>query len=131
MGCCPFQDAVCCSDQIHCCPSKMVCDVQHGKCKKADNSVAILWEKVRIFHIRVDNVEHEPTVQLGPKVCPDHRHSCLNGQKCCPNSKGDGYGCCPDPLVNFHSSCFIRVYLAWRIADTGLNLCFNFELSLG
>jgi len=31
-GCCPLQDAVCCSDQIHCCPHATTCDVEHGQC---------------------------------------------------------------------------------------------------
>lgn len=28
----PWVQAVCCSDQLHCCPQGMTCDLQHSKC---------------------------------------------------------------------------------------------------
>eukprot|EP01123_Difflugia_compressa_P011396 TRINITY_DN4532_c0_g1_i1.p1 TRINITY_DN4532_c0_g1~~TRINITY_DN4532_c0_g1_i1.p1 ORF type:complete len:374 (-),score=50.98 TRINITY_DN4532_c0_g1_i1:26-1147(-) len=31
-GCCPYANAVCCSDHHHCCPSNYVCDVVRGEC---------------------------------------------------------------------------------------------------
>lgn len=31
-GCCPFPDAVCCSDGERCCPNGYTCDVQAGTC---------------------------------------------------------------------------------------------------
>ncbi|KAH9366264.1 hypothetical protein HPB48_008316 [Haemaphysalis longicornis] len=31
-GCCLYKDAVCCDDQIHCCPQGYQCDMQHGQC---------------------------------------------------------------------------------------------------
>eukprot|EP01025_Chloroclados_australasicus_P052650 TRINITY_DN6146_c0_g1_i1.p1 TRINITY_DN6146_c0_g1~~TRINITY_DN6146_c0_g1_i1.p1 ORF type:complete len:474 (+),score=43.42 TRINITY_DN6146_c0_g1_i1:155-1576(+) len=31
-GCCPYANAVCCSDRVHCCPQHHVCDLQNGGC---------------------------------------------------------------------------------------------------
>ena len=31
-GCCPYPNAVCCSDHEHCCPSGYTCDVSQGTC---------------------------------------------------------------------------------------------------
>ncbi|XP_035232783.1 progranulin-like [Stegodyphus dumicola] len=31
-GCCPYTDAVCCADFIHCCPSNTVCDIKELRC---------------------------------------------------------------------------------------------------
>ena len=32
-GCCPYDDAVCCEDKLHCCPFGYKCDIARGKCK--------------------------------------------------------------------------------------------------
>ena len=34
-GCCPFPNAVCCSDYVHCCPDGYTCDVSAGTCLKS------------------------------------------------------------------------------------------------
>jgi len=31
-GCCPFPNAVCCSDQAHCCPQGKRCNLSAGTC---------------------------------------------------------------------------------------------------
>lgn len=31
-GCCPYQNATCCSDKEHCCPNGFTCDVQRSQC---------------------------------------------------------------------------------------------------
>ncbi|KAF2365824.1 Granulin [Trinorchestia longiramus] len=31
-GCCPYANATCCSDKIHCCPEGSRCDVKRGEC---------------------------------------------------------------------------------------------------
>jgi hypothetical protein len=31
-GCCPFAQAVCCSDYLHCCPNGKICNVAAGTC---------------------------------------------------------------------------------------------------
>jgi len=31
-GCCPYIDATCCSDYVHCCPSGYQCDLVHQQC---------------------------------------------------------------------------------------------------
>ncbi|CAL1290294.1 unnamed protein product [Larinioides sclopetarius] len=30
--CCPYEDAVCCLNRIHCCPKGFVCDIETGSC---------------------------------------------------------------------------------------------------
>ncbi|GFO11551.1 granulin b [Plakobranchus ocellatus] len=39
-GCCPFPNAVCCRDRIHCCPSTQICDLSTLACKTPDRSVS-------------------------------------------------------------------------------------------
>lgn len=36
-SCCPYPQAVCCSDQKHCCPQGKTCDLSSGKCKGGDS----------------------------------------------------------------------------------------------
>lgn len=38
-GCCPYADAVCCSDHTHCCPNGYRCDVVHQQCIKASKDI--------------------------------------------------------------------------------------------
>lgn len=38
-GCCPYENATCCSDQVHCCPNGYTCE--EGDCKR-DTSNAFL-----------------------------------------------------------------------------------------
>lgn len=37
-GCCPYANAVCCSDGSSCCPNGYACDVARQQCKKNLNS---------------------------------------------------------------------------------------------
>ena len=67
-GCCAHPDAVCCSDEVHCCPSGTTCDVPNGTCN------------------------HE--VEVKSVLCPDGDSTCADGQTCCLLESGH-YGCCP------------------------------------
>ena len=40
-GCCPFPRAVCCSDDLHCCPEGTTCDVASGTCNGGTERVKI------------------------------------------------------------------------------------------
>ncbi|KAJ3607811.1 hypothetical protein NHX12_024862 [Muraenolepis orangiensis] len=35
-GCCPYAEAVCCNDHIHCCPAESMCDLKHERCLSGD-----------------------------------------------------------------------------------------------
>jgi len=37
-GCCPYENATCCSDQEHCCPNGYECDVSEGKCTQSTSN---------------------------------------------------------------------------------------------
>jgi hypothetical protein len=34
-GCCPYANAVCCSDKLHCCPGGSTCDLTTGSCSSS------------------------------------------------------------------------------------------------
>ncbi|UYV61465.1 GRN [Cordylochernes scorpioides] len=36
-GLCPYSEAICCNDGIHCCPNGFSCDIEHQKCVKNNN----------------------------------------------------------------------------------------------
>lgn len=83
-GCCPYPQADCCSDHLHCCPNGYTCNVGAGRCDKGSESVAWKSKQPAIPAGKVQDV-----------VCPDGS-SCADDQTCCQLSSGD-YGCCPDP----------------------------------
>ncbi|CAF2034504.1 unnamed protein product [Rotaria magnacalcarata] len=87
-GCCPLPDAVCCNDNLHCCPNGYTCDVEHSRCQKGfENSYDIL--------------------------CPDHEMSCSDGETCCQLQSGE-YGCCPLPnavCCNDYNHCCPNGYI--------------------
>jgi hypothetical protein len=38
VGCCPYENATCCSDGLHCCPQGYTCDLARGQCVMGNNS---------------------------------------------------------------------------------------------
>mmetsp|Transcript_44407 Transcript_44407/g.61757 ORF Transcript_44407/g.61757 Transcript_44407/m.61757 type:complete len:97 (+) Transcript_44407:59-349(+) len=51
VGCCPYQNAVCCSDGVHCCPNGYTCDVSAGTCNKSNSVSAMLSVAVTPFDL--------------------------------------------------------------------------------
>ncbi|XP_068439394.1 granulin b [Clinocottus analis] len=81
-GCCPYAQAKCCSDRLHCCPSNTECDVEHGICKSGETASAAPLKRIAAAS---DDVE-----------CPDQKSSCPDQTTCCKMADGT-YGCCPMP----------------------------------
>ena len=79
-GCCPYPNAVCCSDGIHCCPNGYTCDVSAGTCTQQDEKIPFLTKVL---------------AKTKDVVCPDGG-SCPDGNTCCKLSSGE-WGCCPLP----------------------------------
>ncbi|XP_070585345.1 progranulin isoform X2 [Erythrolamprus reginae] len=79
-GCCPLQNAVCCSDHLHCCPQGTQCDLKQSIC--TDGS----WP---ITHLTAG-------LQTGRNVDCDGEHSCPDENTCCRTPRGV-WGCCPLP----------------------------------
>ena len=76
-GCCPYPNAMCCSDGKHCCPNGYTCD-SGGTCtRKGDDPP---------FYMQPLGLRDTP--------CPDGKSECKDSQTCCMIAKG-GYGCCP------------------------------------
>ncbi|XP_077979178.1 uncharacterized protein LOC144434584 isoform X2 [Glandiceps talaboti] len=88
-GCCPFQNAVCCQDKVHCCPNGFKCSESKGtmKCYDGDKTLPTLT------HIPATSVSQVEIVT--DVTCPDGS-SCPSGNTCCKLSTGQ-YGCCPLP----------------------------------
>ncbi|XP_034716514.1 granulin b isoform X5 [Etheostoma cragini] len=91
-GCCPYTEAMCCSDHIHCCPSDTICDMEHGICKSGDTSLPLLKKIAAV----PNDVE-----------CPDKISACPDETTCCQMTNGT-YGCCPMPnavCCSDHAHC--------------------------
>lgn len=80
-GCCPYPQASCCSDHLHCCPSNTICDLEHGVCQSGETSVPML-KKIAAVPNDVP--------------CEDQMSSCPDQTTCCMVSNGT-YSCCPMP----------------------------------
>lgn len=80
-GCCPYPQAMCCSDHLHCCPSNTQCDLEHGVCRSGDNRVPMLKK----IPATPNDVQ-----------CPDKTMTCPDQTTCCQMTNGS-YGCCPMP----------------------------------
>ncbi|XP_037076541.1 progranulin-like [Pollicipes pollicipes] len=65
--CCPYVDAVCCSDRQHCCRKGYSCDPSGDRCVR---------------------------VSADPVLCPDGESRCPAGATCCLMSD-QRWGCCP------------------------------------
>lgn len=101
-GCCPFPDAKCCADHVHCCPHSMECDVSHQSCLRNGSPVSFYWQ-VPIHPEMVEPVVEERPPQNevndlqqfrgSTNNCPDST-VCHSGFTCCKMYSGK-YGCCP------------------------------------
>ena len=83
-GCCPLPNAVCCSDQTHCCPSGYTCDTPNGSCIRGTSVVPMLKKQsaIEASHVKI-------------VVCDKYVY-CSDGYTCCKLSTGK-WGCCPVP----------------------------------
>uniref|UniRef100_A0A0N5ABH9 GRANULINS domain-containing protein n=1 Tax=Syphacia muris TaxID=451379 RepID=A0A0N5ABH9_9BILA len=67
-GCCPLQDASCCADHMHCCPSGTSCDVAESRCVSVEVSLPCCGDEKRGF-----------------RCCPlINGICCITGNYCCP-----------------------------------------------
>ena len=89
-GCCPYSNAVCCSDKKHCCPHGMTCDLTSGHCLVGNQFTAL--------QKRVENTAqlNSALKKVSSVICPGGRSQCPDKNTCCPIG-GDQYGCCPQP----------------------------------
>ncbi|NXF92827.1 GRN protein, partial [Eubucco bourcierii] len=80
-GCCPLQNAVCCSDYIHCCPRGSTCDPGEGSCQLEGGGTQPWLRKL-------------PALRRAGDVRCDEQTSCPDGSTCCRLASG-AWGCCP------------------------------------
>ncbi|XP_069111438.1 LOW QUALITY PROTEIN: extracellular matrix protein A-like [Argopecten irradians] len=99
-GCCPYPDAICCSDMRHCCPSGYTCDLVGGHCKKGHLSIPLSSKLSASKHIKdVNKVKGsswlvEGSMIDGPlEICSGGEQACRSGYSCCSNANGT-YSCC-------------------------------------
>ncbi|KAM4717217.1 granulin a [Anableps anableps] len=96
-GCCPLQNAVCCSDKEHCCPQDYTCDVFSKTCQKL---ILLQLETLPLTPVYLP----EYHLQLAPlnhrDIQCDEQKSCTDDETCCRTSPTT-WGCCPAP----HAVC--------------------------
>ncbi|XP_055079789.1 progranulin-like isoform X2 [Periophthalmus magnuspinnatus] len=106
--CCPFDQAECCGDHVHCCPAGMTCEVEQSRCVNASLSVpwaerTPTWQREVCKSFRMIK---SSSGEDGDNICPDQSRcpdefSCLKSftkYGCCPLAQGvpcsDGKHCC-------------------------------------
>ncbi|XP_012707382.2 granulin a isoform X2 [Fundulus heteroclitus] len=92
-GCCPLQNAVCCSDKEHCCPQGYTCNVLSQSCQKV---IMLQLETLPLtpvylpeYHLQLAPLKHKD-------VQCDEQTKCPDGDTCCKTSSTT-WGCCPSP----------------------------------
>ncbi|KAM9457124.1 granulin a [Clarias gariepinus] len=110
-NCCPFHQAECCEDHLHCCPEGMLCEVKESRCTNATHSLP--WaERFPSGNSNLDKsfrmISSSDANNMYDTICPDNSFcpadfSCLkvsNTYGCCPLAQGivcsDGKHCCPN-----------------------------------
>lgn len=99
--CCPYPNAVCCSDLAHCCPYGYFCNMVTQMCEKRGEP----WNSVPLgMKDSLIEDEHSPTaiedsdnklhVEKPSIVYCDNYFACPDGTTCCRHPKG-GWTCCP------------------------------------
>ncbi|KAK2833033.1 hypothetical protein Q5P01_016922 [Channa striata] len=137
--CCPFHQAECCKDHLHCCPAGTICDVAKSSC--VNSTVSIPWVK----RVPADKPQISKSFRMiraymgevDDNICPDKSRcppefSCLKaltGYGCCPLSQGvscsDGKHCCPkDHQCSADSrSCIKKELVTTVLCGDGVSEC--------
>jgi len=82
-ACCPYANAICCADKMHCCPSGYVCDSTHASCLRVTAA-----SKVKVVPLV------KTVATFVPLDCPSG--TCPPTETCCNVGSGQ-FGCCPYP----------------------------------
>ena len=82
--------AVCCSDQKHCCPQGTKCDVAHGRCTRGEISIG--------WFAKTPALGGAPAAPAASIKCKDGS-MCPEQSTCCKLAN-KAYGCCPVPRVS-------------------------------
>lgn len=121
--CCPFPNAVCCKDNLHCCPSGATCDLVEMQCKLNGISMPLIRkiDSTSLESSKALLVETAPATPANT-VCPDPRYSCSGTDPCCRTPTGvwtcciyplgtccaDGVHCCPYGMSCVQSSYCVK-----------------------
>uniref|UniRef100_A0A1A8NME6 Granulin b n=1 Tax=Nothobranchius rachovii TaxID=451742 RepID=A0A1A8NME6_9TELE len=94
-ACCPLPQAVCCSDQQHCCPQGFRCNVAKQSCDRVGH-LSLPWFQ------KVPGRKNEPSwvdSSRAPsdRIVCDAQTSCPKDTTCCFMEKTHKWGCCPLP----------------------------------
>ena len=92
-GCCPYLQASCCSDKIHCCGEGYSCDDSGSRC---------IRHLTFVNQTEIKNQKLIPLSRLEDQICPDGITKCSLSSTCCPNKDNEiiSYSCCPYSKVN-------------------------------
>ena len=97
-GCCPYSNAVCCSDYIHCCPYDYVCKMPYS-CSprlKYEEHPLVKVKDVTPKDTRKENFLLALYNDVNSVICPGGKSSCSTGNTCCKLPNGE-YSCCTFP----------------------------------
>ncbi|VDM31597.1 unnamed protein product [Hydatigera taeniaeformis] len=85
-GCCPFSNAICCLDHVHCCPNGYSCSF--NQCIKSGSNGNFLTPWRYKQPAKKANSDSN-TCEDGTTICPSDMTCCLTDD--------NSYGCCPFP----------------------------------
>lgn len=88
-GCCPFVQAVCCEDHVHCCPAGFKCNSEKSTCEQ--EALQLPWMAQAPAHLSLP----DPRAIESDVPC-DNVTSCPSSTSCCRLTSGE-WGCCPVP----------------------------------
>lgn len=92
--CCPYQNAVCCTNGLHCCPESSQCHPDKGICvSRTKMGIPLLQNLHSVVPLHQQGPKHRPRLE----VCPSKKMMCPSKSTCCPGPY-IGYDCCPMSL---------------------------------
>ena len=101
-GCCPYPDASCCSDYLHCCPYGYTCNVPY--CSRAIEKVETKTQhtfpaKTVRPSPNIDDKLIQFSVKSKQDVSCTDTQTCPSGTTCCKEQTGE-YSCCSFPQAS-------------------------------
>ncbi|XP_058508664.1 granulin a [Solea solea] len=92
-GCCPLQNAVCCTDKEHCCPQGFHCNIVSKSCQRL---AMLQLETVPLTPVYLLEQPHRAGPSRDRDIQCDGQTSCTDMETCCRTS-ATSWACCPAP----------------------------------
>uniref|UniRef100_A0A0N5A5J7 GRANULINS domain-containing protein n=1 Tax=Parastrongyloides trichosuri TaxID=131310 RepID=A0A0N5A5J7_PARTI len=131
-GCCPYPDATCCQDKIHCCPSQFKCNLKTETC----DNIITGYKRPLVKKVKGKKVNQQ--LKSIDNICEGSKYQCPFTYSCCKGMNNLMECCSSSQRCNIITgTCVNKGYVRFKdqnrrkVKPTKINLKKAFKLKEG